>query len=143
MKLVEIVIVIVLLLGLALTELHVFVYHYWKATAKLEWHGWIDKNYKEKVTVLYFLYEIEPIFKNIIWTTIMAIGANIISPPIRNVLIVFILYYFTQLAFYLYNRNTSEFANFIVYIYSGIAIVAFCIPNKKGAKLINIQDYYF
>lgn len=141
MKWIENAIICFLIIGVLITEYHTYLFHKWSFTEKLIASKWMDENHNEKIPFLYFMYEIEPLLKEIIWTTLFSIVAGYKFKRVRNVLIVFIFYYCTQLWFYLYNRNTSLFANFIVYLYMFLAILASLIQTKKKAKVIYIEEY--
>jgi hypothetical protein len=130
-----------LLIGIALTDIHMVVLFFYPDTAELTYSLWLDKNYNEEITVLWYIYELSNVLKNIIWCYAFAKVAQIISYKLFNILLVFFFYYLTQFAFYIWDRNTSFFSNIIVYIYMTVAIFPFFLPTKKGGKLINIEDY--
>lgn len=130
-----------LLIGIALTETHMVILFFYPKTAELTYSLWLNKDYKEEITVLWYIYEVCNIIKNIIWCYAFAQVAYLVSYRLFKVLLVFFFYYLTQLAFYIWDRNTVFFSNVIVYIYIVLAIVFFFIPEKKGGKLINIEDY--
>lgn len=130
-----------LLIGIALTDVHMVVLFFYPNTAELTYSLWLDKNYKEQITVLWYIYEVCNILKNIIWCYAFAQVAYLISYRLFKVLLVFFFYYFTQLGFYVWDRNTVFFSNVIVYLYMTLAIIFFFLPQRKGGKLINIEDY--
>ena len=130
-----------LLIGVALTEIHMVVLFLYPQTAELTYSLWLDKNYKQDVTVLWYIYEVCNILKSILWCYAFAKVAYLISYRLFKILIVFFFYYITQLSFYVWDRNTVFFSNIIVYIYMALAIIFLFIPHKKGGKLISIEDY--
>jgi hypothetical protein len=130
-----------LLIGIALTDIHMVVLFLYPNTAELTYSLWLDKNYNEEITVLWYIYEISNILKNIIWCYAFAKVAHLISYKLFKILLIFFFYHITQFAFYVWDRNTVFFSNIIVYIYMTLAILFFFMPHKKGGKLINIEDY--
>jgi hypothetical protein len=141
MKSLIIEIAVLLFISVALTELHMIVFFFYPQTATETHSIWIDKNYNENITLLWYIYDLCSILKNIVWSYAFAKLARLVSFRLFKVLVVFFFYFLTQFAFYVWNRNTVFFSNIIVYFYMALAIVFFFIPNKKGGKLINIEDY--
>lgn len=141
MKWFEKVIVIFIIISVAITEYHTYVSYKWSFTSKLIVDQWMNKDHVEEIPFLYWLYEIEPIVKDLVKNILFAIVASFRFKRIKNVLIVFIAYDLTQLYFYFWNRNSSLFPNTIVYMYMALAVLVFFIPTKKGAKLVKITDY--
>lgn len=112
-----------LLLGLALSEIHMFILKFYPQTAIIERSFWLDKNHNEKISLVWYVYEVSNILNRMIWVFCFASVANLISHRLCNVIIVFFFYYLTQFLFYIWDRNTVLFSNFIVYLYMLIAIV--------------------
>lgn len=133
--------VTLLVIGVILTDIHSLIHHFFPQTAEIEYVLWLDKSYKEKITVLWYFYEITSIINHIIWCYVFARVAGLISHRLFMIAIVFFVYYTTQFAFYIYNRNTVFFSNIIVYIYMSVAILFLLLPSKKGGKLINLEDF--
>ena len=61
-------IVFILLVGLALTEIHLIIYKLYPETINLKYRFWLDKNYKDQVTLVWFIYEVMNTIKNILFT---------------------------------------------------------------------------
>lgn len=130
-----------LCLALALCEIHMVVLKFYPIESSKEYAFWLDKNHKEKISSVWYIYEVSNILSKLIWAFCFSKVADLVSHRLSKVLIVFIIYYITQLIFYVWDRNTLLFSNLIVYIYVGMAILFLFIPAKRGGKLINIEDY--
>lgn len=130
-----------LIMAIAISEIHIVVLKLFPQTGMIEKAFWLDKNHKEKISVIWYIYELSNIVNKMIWMYCFMKVSKLVSHKLANVIIVFFGYYITQLAFYVWDRNTVLFSNFIVYIYVGIAILILFIPSRKGGKLINIEDY--
>jgi hypothetical protein len=129
-------------IGLFLSELHTLIYYIKPETANIELDLWMDKSYHQKLSVLWYVYELNNRLSMIIWFYAFAKCCQIFSNKLFNIILVFVLYFITQFAFWIWDRNTIFFSNFIVYAYMAIAIMYLFIPSKKGGKLINIEDYF-
>lgn len=129
-------------IGLGFTEIHMVIYYLYPKTAEIEYSLWLDKSFHQPITVLWYIYELTSILKNLIWVYATAKICYLFSYKLFNVMIVFFFYYVTQFAFYVWNRNTVFFSNLIVYIYMALAILLLFLPSKKGGKIVNIEDYY-
>lgn len=88
------------------------------------------------------MFEMENILVWVIWFFAFAKVARLVSYKLFYILLVYVGYFITQFAFYIWNRNTSLFSNFIVYLYMAVSIIMLFLPTKKGGKIINIEDYY-
>lgn len=124
-----------LFLGMLLGELHQVVYFYYPETAVIEYALWLDKSYVEKITVLWYLFELSNIIDKVIWAFVLAKISMMVSRRLFKVCVVFIFYYLTQFGFYIWNRNTSAWANNIIYLYMVCIVIYIFIPDRK-AKLV-------
>lgn len=150
MKLFIIRICIALSVSVWLCDLHMIIYYKWPETASLELSLWLDKSYHFNQSVSWYIHDLTLILKDIVWTYCFALIANLVSHRLFKVLVIFTGYFITQFLFYIIRRNTVFLSvqgykilisNFIVYLYTGIALLYFIIPSKKGGKLINLEDY--
>ncbi len=135
----EVQVVALLLTGLFICEIHTIVYKFFPETANVEYNLWFDRSYLIKINPLWYIYEIMGVLKNVIWCYALSKIAILVSARIHKVLLVFCIYYLTQFAFYLWNRNTAFFSNIIVYFYMVIALAFLFIPEKK-AKIIHLNN---
>lgn len=140
-------ITVLLLSGAALCDVHsifVVLYPEWMLTERSMWG---DRNidvegHPEKITVAYYMLELENIIALIIWSFAFAIVANLVSNKLCKIVLIFSAYFATQAFFYIWDRNTVFFSNIIVYLYVLGAILYYRFsPTKEGGKLINIEDY--
>lgn len=133
--------ILLLFIGILLCEFHGAIFLFWPETANIKYNLWLDKSYKENITVLWYTYELGNILDRVIWAYVLCKIAEVISYKLFKVCIVFFVYYITQFAFYVWNRGTSYFANYMVYLYMACIIIILLIPDKKTGKFISIDDY--
>lgn len=126
-----------------LCEFHTVLGIYYPEINIRQYDLWLSKNYHEQITVAYYLYELENILAWVIWFFAFAKVAKLVSYRLFNVILIFVLYFITQLLFYVWNRNTSFTSNLITYLYMALAVIFLFLPGKsKGGKLINLEDNY-
>lgn len=124
--------IILLFISLMVGEVHGVVYYFYPETANIEYELWLDKKYNEKITVLFYIYELCHILERLIWAYVLCkVGAYYMSGILFSSGVVFFCYYVTQFALYVWNRNTSYFANYLIYLCMACIIIILLIPEKK------------
>jgi hypothetical protein len=128
--------ILLLLLGLALHEIsNVIAYINPDAENIYPEHLYLDRNYKQpKISVLYFFYELTPYIDNVIKSIISYKMAALISYKLSKVFLVFIGLYVTQIWFYVYDRNTSLFANYCLYTAICLICLSIILPDKEMGR---------
>lgn len=129
---------VALLFGLLLCETQSIVRILYPETEVQEYSLWLSNNYKEKITLLWYMYEMAGILNRAIWIFCFAMTAKMVSYRLFKILFLFFCYEMTQFLFYIYNRNSSFFSNIILYIYMGLAIIFLLTPDKKQGKIIEL-----
>lgn len=132
--------VALLFTGLLLTEASYIIYLIWPETEKIYYDNlYLDKSYKQPITVLYFAYELAPYVDRFIWAIVLFKIGSRISFKIAKVCIFFAVFYVSQIAFYIWNRNTSILANYTVYTAMALILIEMFWPEKKRGKIFDIQ----
>ena len=139
-KFLAIQLIILLFSGLAICEIYRLVYWKWPQTATIEYDLFLAKNYKEKITVLWYMYELGNFINRSIWAFVLTIAAKKISYRLSKVSLVFLWYYIIESAFYIYDRNTSYFRNFTMYICMISVTILLFIPLKPTGKYRSIEQ---
>lgn len=132
------VISLLLVTGVLVCTIHTVVFHFNPEIRDIYMNLWLSDNYREVLSVEYYLYEIEQLVCISIWFFAFGWAIRSVSKEIANVCFLFLLYFLTQIGFYVWNRNTSEISNYIVYIYLALAIIYIFIPKKQNAKIIQL-----
>lgn len=130
-----------LLVSILLCDTHIFIYYKFRETADIGCDLFLDPTYHYEQTILYYIHDLMLMFKDIVWAFCFAKVADLVSHKLYRVLIVMFSFHLTQFVFYVWNRNTTFISNIIVYIYIVVAIVCLFLPDKKGGKLINLEDH--
>ena len=140
-------ITLMLIAGLAICETHTIVGFFYPRVNAIEYTDlWIG-NYHEPITLAFYMYEVENYLAWIVWAIAFSIVAREVSQQLSNIILIFMVYFFTQLMLYLYDRNTIFFSvsgykifisNFTVWVYMLAAVITLLIPNK-GGKIINLK----
>jgi len=132
-------IAILLIVGIAICDLHSIIWKLWPQTEFIEYDLFLSKKFHLKMNVLWYMYEISNMLNKIIWCYVLTVVGAKVSSKLFFIGLTFLLYQVTQFFFYLWDRNTSFWSNIIVYCFIGIAIVEIFIPDKKMAKVIRIE----
>ena len=127
---------LLLVLGVAICEIHTVLAYFYPQIITSTYSLWLSKDYHAQLAVVYYLYELENILALAVWFFAFWLSVRHWSKRVANVVFIFLLYFLTQLWFYIWNRNTVVFSNIIVYIYILVAILYIFIPSKKG-KVVN------
>lgn len=129
-----------LLIGLLLQEASGLVYSVWPETEHIYFSNlYLDKGYKQPITVLYFIYELMPYLKDALFFYVLSIVLVKISSKLYYISLVFFGYYCVQACFYIWDRNTSYFRNFCVYICIAWVLMELLIRSKKEGRIINFE----
>lgn len=130
---------ILLFLGLALSEVHSLVYYLKPETAKIEFDLFLEKAYKQKLTVLWYLYELSGLLNRIIWAYVLCRISNKISFKLYKISVVFFGYHISQFLLYIWNRNTSFIVNWVLYTAMFLIILEIILPDKKQGKIKSLN----
>lgn len=130
---------ILLLIGLAFCEAHSFVLWLYPKTFYLEYNLYLDKSYKMKINVLWYLYELANILNRAIWCYVLYDVSKRVSKKFSRVAAIFMFYQSTQILFYIWNRNTSFLNNYFVYSCMVLCIIALFLPGKRQSKVFKIE----
>lgn len=128
-------IIILLLIGKLIPELHGLIYYLYPETSTIEYDLFWSKNYHEKISVLWYIFELTHIMKDIIWDFAFFKIAQLISTRLSKGLIVFFFADVIQAFLYAWDRNTTYFNNYILYIYVICILIIIFLPNKKNGKV--------
>ncbi len=93
-------IAILLFLGLALSEISSLVYYIWPQTAVIEFDLFIQRSFKQKISVLWYIFELANILDRIIWAYALFRVAAKISYRLEGIALVFFGYYIIQFLLY-------------------------------------------
>ncbi len=102
---------------------------------------WWDKDYNEPLNALWYIAGVGAYLSKVMFVCGASKLASLYSFKLYKVSIVFVGYYITQFGFWLYNKNTSIWANFLVYLCVGCTIVYLLIPEKKEGKYRRIDSH--
>lgn len=133
--------ILLLILGLSLNQISILVGWLFPETIEIKVKTvYLDKNYKPpKVTVLYFIYELAPYVDNVLRAFVFFKISAIISFRLTKVAFWFMVYYLSQVFFYLWNRNTSGITNLIALFTICIIILQIILPDKEISKIRSID----
>lgn len=108
--------------------------------SKATYNLWWDKDYNEPLNALWYIAGIGAYLSKIMFVLGTSKLASLYSFKLYKVSLVFVAYYITQFAFWLWNKNTSIWANFLVYLCVIIAFIYLLIPEKKEGKYRRIDS---
>ncbi len=132
-------IAILLFFGLLLSTSYKLVSFLYPNTAVIEYRLWLNKNHKETITVLWYMYELSGIINRLIWAyALCQVAANIYN-KLFKISIVFLCYYISQLILYLWDRNSTPFYNYVIYIAMAEVLYNILKPEKKQGKYVSIN----
>lgn len=127
--------IVLLLTGKLICELHGLIYWLWPQTATLEFDLFLSPNYHQKISILWYIFELTNILKDVICDFAFYKAATLLSNKLSKSLIVFFFADVLQAIFYAWNRNTSFFNNYILYIYVIGILLLILIPDKTNGKV--------
>lgn len=131
-------IIFLLLFGYILTELHMFLYWKWPFLEGQEYYPFLDPDYKEPITALFYTYEVMAIVNEAITHFTFGLVAKLNSIRLYTVLMIFCFFDFVKLLFYMWNRNTSWLHNYITYSMVICCIIGVLRKDKKKGKYKSI-----
>lgn len=139
----EVISSLIILFGISTVYIHTLVGYFYPIIFSKDhlYILWKDKNYKEALTIGYYMFEIEQIIAWAICFFGFWVALKTVSKLLCKVILIFMLYFLTQIGFYIWDRNTSDISNNIVYIYIALALIYILIPNKKKGKIMNFHNY--
>lgn len=132
-------VVILLFLGLGLSEISSLIYWLYPQTAIIQYDLFLDRGYKQKLTVLWYIYELTNILDRILWAYCFCRISELASRKLFFVCMIFFWYRISQFLFYVWNRNTSFMANYVLYTSMALIIVELLWTNKKTGKIKSIE----
>lgn len=133
---------ILLILGNIIGEIPFFISIVYPETTEISYTDiWVNKSFQEEITVISFMSGIKDVLVWVIWFFAFARFVLLFSYQMYYIILVWVGYFITQLAFFVWNRNSSIYSNLIVYLYMGLTILILLFPTKKGGKIINIEYY--
>lgn len=126
--------------GILLSELPTIIHRIYPQTSEIEYSLFLDKNYKEQLTILWYIYEPVALLNRMIWAYAFAKIAALISYKLFKVGMTFVFYHASQFVLYVWNRNSSGLSNLFVIICI-VFVLYFLIfmPDKKKGKLKSIE----
>lgn len=125
--------------GLLLCESHMVVYWFAPDSAKVMGNWWVDKSYHYEVSALWFIYEMSNRLAIIMWFYAFSKVCELISRKLFKVVLTFTIYFISQFAFWIWDRNEIVISNLIVYLYMIIAIWVAIKKTHEPAKIINLN----
>ena len=127
--------------GILLSELPVIIHRLYPQTAEIEYNLFLDKGCAQKITVLWYLYELSALVNRMIWAYAFCKVALLISERLFKVGMTFVFYYASQFVLYVWNRNSSGFSNLCVIICISFVLYFLILwPDKKKGKIIDIGN---
>lgn len=140
MRRLTITITLMFLSGILLSELPTIIHRVYPQTAEIEYNLFLDKSREQKITVLWYLYELAALINRMIWAYTFCKVAALISERLFKVGMTFVFYYASQFVLYVWNRNSSGLSNLFVIICI-VFVLYFLIfmPDKKKGKLKSIE----
>lgn len=111
--------IILFWVSIALCDLHLFVGWLWPETYEVRYRLWLSSSYKEDLSVVWYLYELELCFAHMAWSFIICM---LVPVEYRRVTWVFFLYFISQFLFYIWNRNTAVVSNMALYWAMGLSL---------------------
>lgn len=123
--------IILLIASRLLCEAHRAIYWLWPETAKIEYNLFLSKAFDQKITVLWYVYELTNILNNvIIYFVVFKIIGRLSNKLSMGVLVLF-FGSVLQAFLYAWDRNTSIGNDILTYFYI-TALIIILIPDKKG-----------
>lgn len=116
----------------------------WPETEGIKLNLWLSKKYrddpeKEDLNVLWYIYGVGSYVAKVILCYVTAQFAAAHSFKAYRVFMVGIIYFIVQFGFWLWNKNTSVYANIIVYLFALPLIIYLLMPDKAIVR--SIEDY--
>ena len=127
------------LAGIFLSELPIIVYYFYPQTAELEYNLFLSGKYDQKMTVLWYMYELAELINRMIWAYAFCKVSSIISYKLFKIGMVFIFYNFIQVLFYLWNRNSSGISNLLACICIVVVLYFLIKPDKNKSRYKSIE----
>lgn len=126
-------------IGLLLSELPVIIYKMYPQTSQIEYNLFLSNEYEEKITVLWYIYELAAILNRFIWVYAFCKVSILVSDKLFKIGVVFLCYHVSQFILYLWDRNSTAISNYIIFVCAG-AIVWFLIrPTKNKSRYKSIE----
>lgn len=119
--------------GLFLSEIPTIISKVWPRTIHLEYNLFLDKRVTEKISVLWYIYELAALINRVIWAYAFCRVAIIISDRLFKAGVAFMFYQVGQCVFYCWNRNGSFAINLWLYIIMA-AYLFFILSDKTKIK---------
>ncbi len=116
--------------GFVLMDAHIVILFFRPEIAQIERDLWIDKDFNQAVTIQWYLYGMGRYLAELVWAIAFSKIANLVSYRLYKVSLIFVLCFITQFWFYCWNRNSSIWANFWVYLCMICSIIYILIPEK-------------
>lgn len=129
---------VLIVVAMLLPDVWVIAQWGWPSLQDTSLSMWLDPTYKVHVNALWYIWGAGTGISRILVSYVLVIFGRQISPKALSITRVLFWFYVTQYAFWLWNKNTSILANFVVYIYLVPAVIYIVIPDKK-TKIININ----
>lgn len=133
--------ILLLFFGKLVCQLHLLVYMFWPETASIKYNLYLSKESTQNITVLYYLYELTGILKDVILNYVLYQAASYFSWKLSKAMVVFFACEVVQFLFYIWNRNTSFWSDNIVYIFMAFILIIIFLPDKPTAKYIQMQSH--
>jgi len=116
--------------GLFLSEVSTIISKVWPRTAYIEYNLFFDKKVTERISVLWYIYELSALLNRVIWAYAFCRVAIIVSDRLFKVGVAFMFYQVGQCIFYCWDRNSSFGIN--LFLYAAMAVYLFFIFFKKS-----------
>lgn len=133
---------IVLMVAILIPDFWVLVDFVYPETASMEYDLWLSNTYHEKLNALWYFYGVGSYLSRLLFALIVSKIASLVSFKLYKVSITVVIFYIIQFAFWLYNKNTSVWANYLVYLAIICVIIHLIIPDKHQAKYRIMEHNY-
>lgn len=130
---------ILLLSGLMISEIPTLLMIFWPETGVIEYNLFIQKSYKESITVLWYIYELGHILNRIIWIYVFCQLALILSKKLFYIGVTFLGYQVCNFFFYIWDRNSSSINNIVLYCIIGIILIEILWPVNSTSRIIDFE----
>lgn len=128
------------MVALMLPEVLWIVYYFFPETKTTQYDLFLSRNFRYKISVLWYIYELGAVLNKIIWAFVLAKISKLVSVKLFKVAAIFFVYYFIQFFLYIWNRNTSILINLVLYLSMIVLfVIEMFVKEKDSVKVISMQ----
>lgn len=139
---------ILLIIAIIIPDVWVLVHARWPETENITINVWFSKSYREylvkekqELSVLWYIYGVGSYVSKVLFAYCFSKVAALISFRLFKVSVIVVIFHIIQFAFWLWNKNTSVWSNYLVYLFIILIIIHLIIPDKRQAKYRVMEHY--